>query len=155
MILQSQCLPLTLSIISLDLLSCPINQSINHNNIILLSDPDPYYLLTITITFILVLVVVFRCTMDIVLEVCDTFLFDRFWSNVYPARVWNDPKNSIKDATATFSSMRELPTPISPSTQFFQLAPSRYAYMSEWGRDNTCRQFLSLYLITWYTLRPF
>lgn len=89
-------------------------------------------------------------TMDVVLEVFDTFLFDRFWSTVYPASTFHTPKNLVADATTTFSSMRELPTPIHSSTQFFQLAPSRYAYMSEWPRDNLCRQFCSLYLITWY-----
>ncbi|CAF9906368.1 c-5 sterol desaturase [Imshaugia aleurites] len=87
--------------------------------------------------------------MDIVLEVLDTFLFDRFWSTIYPASTWNHPKNAVKDATTTFSSMRELPTAIHSSTHFFQLAPSRYAYMSEWPRDNIWRQFFSLYLITW------
>lgn len=88
--------------------------------------------------------------MDIVLEVFDTFLFDRFWSTVYPASTLNDPKKALKDATATFSSMREMPTAIHPSTQYFQLAPSQYAYMSEWPRENIWRQFLTLYLITWY-----
>ena len=88
--------------------------------------------------------------MDIVLEVFDTFLFDRFWSTVYPASSLNDPKNAIKDSTATFSSMRELPTTIPSSTHFFRLAPSPYAYMSEWPRDNIWRQFFTLYLITWY-----
>lgn len=87
--------------------------------------------------------------MDIVLEVFDTFLFDRFWSTVYPASTLNYPNNVVKDATTTFSSMRELPTAIHSSTQFFQLAPSRYAYMSQWPRDNICRQFFTLYLITW------
>lgn len=88
--------------------------------------------------------------MDIVLEVFDTFLFDRFWSTVYPASTLKYPDVALKDATTTFSSMRELPTAISSSTQFFQLAPSRYAYMSEWPRDNIWRQFFTLYLITWY-----
>ena len=88
--------------------------------------------------------------MDIVLEVFDTFLFDRFWSTVYPASTCKDPINVAKGTTATFSSMRELPTAIHSSTQFFQLAPSQYAYMSEWPRDNIWRQFITLYLITWY-----
>lgn len=88
--------------------------------------------------------------MDIVLEVSDTFLFDRFWSTVYPASTLNYSKSVLKDATITFSSMREMPTAIHSSTQFLQLAPSRYAYMSEWPRDNIWRQLFTLYLITWY-----
>lgn len=87
--------------------------------------------------------------MDIVLEVFDTFLFDRFWSSVYPASTLNYPNSAVGDAATTLSSMRELPTAIHPSTQFFQLAPSRFAYMSELPRDNIWRQFLTLYLITW------
>ena len=94
---------------------------------------------------------VFLTPMDIVLEIFDTLLFDHFWSIVYPASTFNHPKHVVKNATTTFSSMRELPTAIPSSTQFFQLAPSRYAYMSEWPRDNIWRQFITLYLITWYT----
>ncbi|KAL8746812.1 MAG: hypothetical protein Q9190_001217 [Brigantiaea leucoxantha] len=45
--------------------------------------------------------------------------------------------------------MREVPTIIQPSSQFFHLEPSRFAYMSAWPRDNVWRQALSLYLITW------
>jgi len=92
--------------------------------------------------------------MDIVLEVFDTFLFDRFWATVYPASNPSYAQNVAKHATATFSSMRELPTSIQPSTQFFQLNPSQYAYMSEWPRDNIYRQGLTLYLITWYVTLP-
>lgn len=87
--------------------------------------------------------------MDIILEVFDTFLFDRFWATVYPASSFKYTKNVVKDATSTFSSMRELPTPIHSSTQFFHLAPSQFAYMSEWPRDNVWRQFFTLYLIIW------
>jgi len=88
--------------------------------------------------------------MDVVLEVFDTFLFDRFWTTVYPASSWKYTENIVEDATTTLSSMRELPTAIHASTQFFRLEPSRYAFMSEWPRENIWRQFLTLYLITWY-----
>ena len=91
--------------------------------------------------------------MDILLEIFDTFLFDRFWSIVYPTSTLNNQKHAVKDTTATFSSMRELPTAIHASTQFFQLAPSRYAFMSQWPRDNIWRQLFTLYLITWYASR--
>lgn len=88
--------------------------------------------------------------MDIILEVFDTFLFDRFWATIHPASPLQYTENAVKDATTTFTSMRELPTAIHASTQFFQLEPSKFAYMSEWPRDNIWRQFLTLYLITWY-----
>ncbi len=87
--------------------------------------------------------------MDVILQVFDTFLFDRLWAAVYPATSVPYGQNAVKDATSTFSSMREMPTPIQSATQFFQLAPSRYAHMSQWPRDYVWRQFLTLYLITW------
>ena len=90
--------------------------------------------------------------MDIVLEVFDTFLFDALWATVYPASYSQAslkiPQNA---ASSTFSSMREIATGRpKPSTQFFQLEPSNYAYMSAWPRDNIYRQGITLYLITWY-----
>lgn len=92
--------------------------------------------------------------MDIVLEVLDTFLFDRFWATIYPASPSLAYQSGLGDAspTSTFSSMRELPTGIQPATQFFQLSPSKYAFMSEWPRDNIYRQAITLHLITWYVL---
>ena len=88
--------------------------------------------------------------MDIVLEVFDTFLFDHFWAILYPASSISYPNNVAKDTvTTTFSSMREMPTTVQFSTRLFQLQPSRYAYMSQWPRDNIYRQGLTLYLITW------
>lgn len=96
--------------------------------------------------------------MDIVLEVFDTFLFDRLWSFVLPGTakpsMHSDNGNVLSRnlGTATFSSQREQPTLhyYNPSTQYFQLEPSQYAYMSAWPRDNVYRQGISLYLITWY-----
>lgn len=88
--------------------------------------------------------------MDIVLQIFDTFLFDRFYATFYPASSMEYTENAVKQATSTFSSMREMPTAIHSTTQFFNLAPSQYAYMSQWPRDSAWRQFVSLYLITWY-----
>lgn len=91
--------------------------------------------------------------MDIVLEVFDTFLFDRLYATFLPvtAATGNGSGRSfIKDATLTFSSVREMPTAVHSASQFFQLEPSEYAYMSAWPRDNAWRQGLSLYLITWW-----
>ena len=90
--------------------------------------------------------------MDIVLEIFDTFLLDRFYATLYPATASVAVKQAIEGAaapTSTFSSMRELPTAFQPTTQFFSLDPSPYAYLSAWPRDNIYRQGLSLYLITW------
>lgn len=89
--------------------------------------------------------------MDIVLEVFDTFLFDRLYATILPTgNAMPNGRNSYNNATSTFSSPRELPTAIHPASQIFQLEPSEYAYMSAWPRDNIWRQGLSLYLITWW-----
>lgn len=88
--------------------------------------------------------------MDIVLEVFDTFAFDRLYATILPTlQAIPNGRNSPNVATSTFSSLREMPTVIHPASQFFQLEPTKYAYMSVWPRDNVWRQGLSLYLITW------
>ena len=92
--------------------------------------------------------------MDVVLEIFDTFLFDRIYAAALPAPIPAYARNVVKDPTTTFSSMRELPTAIARTNQLFQLEPSQYAYMSQWGRDNVWRQGISLYLITWYKRPP-
>jgi len=88
--------------------------------------------------------------MDVVLEVFDTFIFDRLYAVLLPASSIAFTKNTVKNAaTSTFSSMREMPTALNHASQFLQLEPSPFAYMSAWSRDNIWRQLLSLYLITW------
>ena len=93
--------------------------------------------------------------MDIVLEIFDTFIFDRLYAQLLPAAAAaaaassSGAQNAVKDATSTFSSMREVPTPYQAASQFLQLEPSAWAYMSAWPRDSVWRQTLSLYLITW------
>lgn len=87
--------------------------------------------------------------MDIVLEVFDTFLFDRLYAAALPGSVAEYGAQRIGHATPTFSSMRELPTSVHPAKQLWKLEPSEYAFMSTWPRDNIWRQTLSLYLITW------
>jgi lathosterol oxidase len=95
--------------------------------------------------------------MDVVLELADTFLFDPLYATLLPASTPSFVGN------ATLSSMREEPTGFvvphatwqyEPSTQFFSVTPSKYAYMSQWTRDDWRRQALSLYLITWYAPSP-
>jgi Delta7-sterol 5-desaturase len=95
--------------------------------------------------------------MDVVLELFDRFLFDRAYAAVLPASqsALNHHVLSHKLANATYSSMREMPTAeavawtYEPSTSFFSLQPTDYAYMSQWPRDNIYRQATSLFLITW------
>lgn len=90
--------------------------------------------------------------MDIILEVFDTFLFDRLYATLLPASEAAASYSSLKDgaASTTFSSMREMPTAVHAASHYLQLAPSPWAHMSSWSRDNIYRQALTLYLITWY-----
>jgi len=106
--------------------------------------------------------------MDVVLEVFDTLLFDRLYANVLPLspavasfdpistisaslkgyhdiNATYDTTNSISDATFARSGWQW-----QPASEYFSMQPSDYAYMSKWDRDNMYRQFVSLYLITWY-----
>ncbi len=96
--------------------------------------------------------------MDIVLEVFDTFVFDRIYATLLPASpaAAQLPLNASKNvaADATFSSMRELPTAYQyhAASQYLQFRPSPYAYLSQLPRDNIYRQAITFYLITWYEL---
>lgn len=95
--------------------------------------------------------------MDVVLELFDTFVFDRLYANVLPLSpailaAHNAAENFAMPANATWSSLKESATEaytFQPASQLFSVQPSNYAYMSTWSRDNIWRQSISLYLITW------
>jgi Delta7-sterol 5-desaturase len=95
--------------------------------------------------------------MDIVLEVFDTFVFDRFYATVVPASSTSYISQYVKNAaTSTFSSIREMGTQTptqkyiyEPASQIINFTPSHWAYASALPRDNPYRQFLSLFTITW------
>lgn len=86
--------------------------------------------------------------MDIVLEVADTLFGDYLYATFQPAQPApydfpHPPSNETVNDKA-FSSWT-----YTPSTHYFSLEPSQYAYMSQWPRDNIYRQALSLFLIVW------
>ncbi len=87
--------------------------------------------------------------MDVVLEIFDTFIFDRLYAKLLPA--FPPPALQTNTANATFSSIRQAPIGYvyEHASQFLKLEPSDFAYMSRWSRNNIYRQALSLYLITW------
>ncbi|KAI9882743.1 MAG: COPII coat Sec23p-Sfb3p heterodimer component [Watsoniomyces obsoletus] len=100
--------------------------------------------------------------MDIVLEVLDGVLFDRVYAKLLPASPDVVSISAAKHAAAaaartvanaTFSSMRELPTDVGyqyrPASQYLQVPPSEYAYLSAWPRDNIYRQLASVMFIGW------
>jgi hypothetical protein len=94
--------------------------------------------------------------MDIILEIVDTYLFDPLYAKLLPGA--SPPSFG---ANATYSSFKAEPTSYAvphatwqyePSTHYFSLQPSQYAYMSAWARDDWRRQAVTLFLITWYAL---
>ncbi|KAI3399101.1 hypothetical protein diail_7901 [Diaporthe ilicicola] len=86
--------------------------------------------------------------MDIVLEIADTLFGDYLYAISYPVQPApydfpHPPSNETVNEKA-FSAWT-----YRPSTHYFSLEPSQYAYMSQWPRDNIYRQALSLFLIVW------
>ena len=90
--------------------------------------------------------------MDIVLEVFDTFLFDRLYAELLPAFPSHQFAKLQHPPSSTFSSVRQSPTAYQyePASAFLSFEPSDFAYMSRWPRNNICRQAISLYAITAY-----
>ena len=102
--------------------------------------------------------------MDVVLEVLDTYLFDRLYANVLPISS-SVPLDPISTIAASFrgyndslsigggfggdSSFAKSSWQYVPASHSFGCQPSEYAYMSRWDRDNAWRQLFSLYIITW------
>ena len=80
--------------------------------------------------------------MDIVLSVFDTAFFDRIYATALPRT------DLAGNATAPFYGQK--PIELDPVSEQFGWQPSEYAYASQLGRDDSIRQLLSLFLITWY-----
>ena len=105
--------------------------------------------------------------MDVVLEVLDTFLFDRIYANVLPIHPAVSSYNPVSTLSASLkadnginaTSWSSSEAPIgdfarsgwtyTPSTEWWPIEPSEYAYMSRWDRDNIYRKCVTLYAITW------
>ena len=85
------------------------------------------------------------------LEIFDTFVFDRLYATILPAGTSSPVPQAFK-GNATFTSMLQQPTAgyvYEPSSSYLSLEPSGFAYMSQWPRDNIIRQCISLFTITW------
>ncbi|KAL2837898.1 hypothetical protein BJY01DRAFT_39137 [Aspergillus pseudoustus] len=75
--------------------------------------------------------------MDVLLDVLDTFVFDRLYASILPA-----PNPSPYDA-GTWHNYNE------HVGLYVPLEPSPYVDASLWKRDNIVRQAMSLFLISW------
>lgn len=95
--------------------------------------------------------------MDIVLELFDTFVFDRLYAAALPLTpsmlAFTTVDELATSPNATWSSLREAATPAAykfqAASQYVSFEPSNYAYMSRMPRDNLVRQAISLFFITW------
>lgn len=85
--------------------------------------------------------------MDVVLEIVDTFMGDYLYATLHPSKPvpYDFPDLNTNGTASGFDQWS-----YTPSTSWFSLEPSEYAYMSAWPRDNIYRQGLSLFFITWY-----
>lgn len=90
--------------------------------------------------------------MDVVLEIVDTYIGDYIYAWAHPAHPTSyEFLNTNSNSTELFSSSWQYKT----ANPYFEVTPSKYAYMSAWDRDNVYRQAISLYLITWFVVHPF
>lgn len=76
--------------------------------------------------------------MDVVLDVLDTFVFDRAYAAVLPASQTQLALN--KDLLSTYNQN---------VGRYVSLSPSTWAVRSSWLRDDVKRQALSLFFIMW------
>ena len=104
--------------------------------------------------------------MDVVLEVFDTFFFDRIYANVLPIHPSVSSFDPISTIAASFKGYGVNNSSTwggaraggefarsgwewKPASQYFSVRPSEYAWMSRWDRDDFYRQVTSLYFVTW------
>ncbi|EED15305.1 sterol desaturase, putative [Talaromyces stipitatus ATCC 10500] len=78
--------------------------------------------------------------MDVLLDICDTFVFDRLYATVLPVKAFisNDTLHDV--GNQAYNKQVQL---------YYPLQPSQWASSSSWSRDYLPRQALSLFLITW------
>lgn len=92
--------------------------------------------------------------MDIILEVVDTFVFDRCYATLLPETsrvVFKDALHATNQTSYIFDAFVGPGSSnwiYKPATEYFTFEPSQYAYMSLWPRDYLWRQFISLFFIT-------
>ena len=88
--------------------------------------------------------------MDIALEACDTYFFDYVYAALLPAQpAPYNLANVISNSTQVVAKASS-PWQYEPATEYFSFTPRDAAYQSQWTRDNTYRQLVSLFFITWW-----
>ncbi|POS86697.1 hypothetical protein EPUL_001815 [Erysiphe pulchra] len=87
--------------------------------------------------------------MDIVLELCDTYLLDKVYASALPAQT-SSLLNFGLSNTTVYGDTKSTTWQYTPASSFISFAPKDAAYMSSWNRDNIYRQAISLFFITWF-----
>lgn len=94
--------------------------------------------------------------MDVILEVADTFAFDRLYAALLPLtkspHTWSPLDLITPSPNSSWANMEQASIQnykFEPASQYFHVEPSQYAYMSRWPRDSLIRQTISLYILTW------
>jgi len=85
--------------------------------------------------------------MDIVLEIVDTFVFDYCYAALFPALPGLSGFKTEENSTIALNNFK-----YTPASQYISVSPYQYAYTTSWPRDNTLRQFISLYLIVLFVI---
>lgn len=75
--------------------------------------------------------------MDVVLDILDTFVFDKLYAFLLPAKSFD-----LLDQDSLHDYNRHI-------SRYVTVIPSEYAMQSTWPRDNIFRQFLSLFITIW------
>lgn len=84
--------------------------------------------------------------MDVLLDVLDTFLLDRFYATILP-------KSTTDPFQWTPTNGTEIPHSLNERVNRYRpLEPSEWATESFLPRDHIVRQFLSLFAVSWYDL---
>lgn len=81
--------------------------------------------------------------MDIVLDVLDTFIFDRVYAALLPISAEVLANKPIVDDGALLSQYNQ------NVGRYIDLPPSKWAALSSWSRDDIRRQTMSLFAISW------
>ena len=106
--------------------------------------------------------------MDIVLEFFDTFLFDQLYATALPIHPSVSSLDTISTIAASLKGYHNVNSSwngasvvaggefarssweYQPASQYLNVQPREYAYMSRWDRDNIYRQSLSFWILVWY-----
>ena len=95
--------------------------------------------------------------MDLVLEGFDTYLFDPVYASLYPVVPKSGALNAFDGNASAAGAIladsgesRYNTWEYKPASQYLSFTPLSWAYESSWQRDDPWRQFISLFVITWY-----